>query len=256
MIGSTATRAPRVVFATLTATLFAAPAFARAQNSALPDAKTIVAEYVTALGGRDAFDKLQSTHSSGTFAMPDMGVGGTVDIFNARPSSMYMQIVIDGVGEIRRGVNGTVAWSVDPFNGAQVQTGAELEAAIEDAGFAAHIRDASTYTSAETLEKTTIDGQECYKVKLVNKNRTKVNCYSTASKLIVQSIETVPSTQGMTEVTTTLRSYRKFGDVMMPTELAINAGGQEQVVTITKVELNTVPATTFELPAEIKAIVK
>jgi hypothetical protein len=238
-------------------TALAIPAFARAQDTAaLPEAGTIVADYVTALGGRAAFDRLQSTHSSGTFTVPDQGVGGTIEIFNARPSSMFMHIVIDGVGEIRRGVNGTVAWSLDPFNGAQVQTGAELAAAIQDAAFASHVRDISTYTSARTIEKTTIDGQECFKVKLVAGDRTTVNCYGTASNLIVQSVETLPGAQGPTVVVTTLRSYKKFGDVMMPTQLVINAGGQEQVVTITKVEFNTVPASTFDLPAEIKAIAK
>jgi outer membrane lipoprotein-sorting protein len=257
MLRSTAARGQRVVLTTLTAALFAAPALVSAQTAtALPDAKTIIADYVTAVGGRAAFDKLQSTHSSGTFTMPALGIGGSVDIFNARPSNMYMRIVIDGVGEIRRGVNGTVAWSVDPFNGAQVQSGAELEAALEDAAFASHTRDASAYTSVETVEKTTIDGQECYKVKLVSKGRTTTNCYGADSKLIVQSVEMVPGAQGTAQVITTLRSYKKFGDVMMPTELAINADGQEQVVTISNVELNGVPATTFELPAEIKAIVK
>lgn len=257
MSGNTASRGKRAVLAALAAVFLSAPALASAQTApALPDAKTIIADYITALGGRAAFDKLQSTHSSGTFTMPAMGVGGTVDIYNARPSNMYMHIVIDGVGDIRRGVNGTVAWSLDPFNGAQVQTGAELAAAIQDAAFASHTRDASAYTSVETVEKTTIDGQECYKVKLVIDGRTTLNCYGTDSKLVVQSVETVPGAQGTSQVISTLRAYKKFGDVMMPTELVINADGQEQVVTINKVELNAVPVTTFELPAEIKAIVK
>ena len=256
MSRSTPAARTRAVLALSLFALAAAPAVLRAQTPALPDAKTIIAEYVTALGGRPAFDKLQSTHSTGTFAMPAMGAGGSIEIFNARPSNMYMRISIDGVGEIRRGVNGTVAWSVDPFNGAQVVTGEELAAALEDAAFQSQVRDVSTYDSAETVEKTTADGQECYKVKLVSKGRTSFNCYSVASKLVVQSQETLPSAQGPTDVITTLRKYQKFGEVMMPTELVINAGGQEQVVTITKVDLDSVPAATFELPPEIKAIVK
>jgi hypothetical protein len=247
----------RAVLALLPFLAIPIPVVVHAQAAALPDAKVVLADYVKAIGGAETYAKLQSIHSTGTFTLPALGVGGTIEIFNARPANTLMHIAIDGVGEIKRGVSGTVAWSVDPFEGAKVLSGAENVAALQDAEFGSATRGADAYKSVETVGKAFADGHECYNLKLVGKDdRIVMNCYATDTRLIVQSVRTAPSPEGDMQVTTTMRAYKPFGGVMMPTEMVINAGGQEQVVTISNVEVNTVPASTFELPAEIKAIAK
>jgi hypothetical protein len=61
---------------------------------------------------------------------------------------------------------------------------------------------------------------------------------------------------GTISVTTALSDYKKFGAIMQPTTLSQSLMGAKIVMTITSVEANKVDPAVFELPAEIKAIVK
>ena len=130
---------------------------------------------------------------------------------------------------------------------------AALAAALEDAKFDGQFRDVAEYSTIETLEKSSMDGRACYKVKVVRKTgRESVDCYGVEDKLLVATIETRDGAEGITIA----RNYKDFGGIKLPTQLVIQAGGFEQVVTIAKVELNNVPATKFDPPAAIKALIK
>jgi len=52
------------------------------------------------------------------------------------------------------------------------------------------------------------------------------------------------------------RNFRKYGALMMPSEESASTLGIEQIVTITSYEFNTVPASAFALPPQIKALIK
>ncbi len=71
---------------------------------------------------------------------------------------------------------------------------------------------------------------------------------------------TVETPAGPTEATTVLSGYKKFGDVLIPTEVysRYTIGGRTFVEkqTYTSIEYNTVDAAVFELPASIKALLK
>lgn len=243
--------------------LVAAPAFASAQTPAaaapaagLPDAKSIIADYVKAIGGKEAADKVQSVHMSGTFEMPAMGMTGTVDASSARPNKQVMVVNIAGVGDITSGSNGTVVWAMNPMAGPTIVSGADLAAALEDADFGDTFKDATSFVTAETIEKTTMDGKACYKVKVTKKSGTvEFDCYAVDTHLLVGSTKTPVAAQGE-QASQFIREYKAFGGVMFPVKMAVSVAGQEQVVTWTNVEINTVAPTKFDLPAEIKALIK
>jgi hypothetical protein len=250
--------AARMRSALLAFTLVVVPAAASAQAAAaLPDGKTLVGEYNKAIGGKDAYAKIQSLHMSGTFDMPAMGMGGTIDIYSARPNMNALTVSIGGFGEVQSGSNGTVAWAMDPQQGAHLLEGAELKAALEDASFEGQFRDPASFTTIETIEKTTLDGRVCYKVKLVRTSgRESFDCYGVDDKLLVATLDKRVTAGGDLESMSFAREYKEFNGVKLPTKLVVTAGGMEQVVTISKVEVNAVPASQFELPAAIKALIK
>jgi hypothetical protein len=72
----------------------------------------------------------------------------------------------------------------------------------------------------------------------------------------VGGIATREGPMGAIEVTSTTTDYKKFGNVMMPTTIKQSVSGINVVVTITTVELDKVDPAVFELPAEIKALIK
>ena len=236
------------------ALLLLAPAAASAQ---LPAAADLMAAYNKAIGGEAAFAKYQGMHVTGSFAIPSMGMSAGMEVYSARPNKMLTVSSIPGMGEMRQGFDGETAWGIDPMRGARILQGPELAMIQDQAGFDADLRVMSKFKSAETVEKTTLGGQECYKVKLVwLSGRESYDCYSAANGLLVARIENQESDMGRIEATTLLQDYTDFGGIMIPKKSVVTAMGMEQVLTIEKVEFDAVDAAKFELPAEIKALKK
>lgn len=53
-----------------------------------------------------------------------------------------------------------------------------------------------------------------------------------------------------------LSDYKKFGALLLPTTMKQTAMGVEQLLKVTSVEFDNVPPSTFEPPAQIKALIK
>jgi hypothetical protein len=235
--------------------LAALPSVVVAQD-ALPSARSLVDKYVSLIGGRDKILGLGSTHTVGTFEVPAQGVAGEYDLNTAKPNMMVMKISIPGLGDVASGFDGNVAWSNNPMQGPRVLSGPELEAAKEQADPETVFRPDSKVTSMETVEKTQMGGQSCYKVKVVWKSgRTTFDCYSTDSGLLVGSSAKQETQMGTIDATTTFSDYKEFGGIKRATKVTVEAMGMQQVMTVKSMEFNGVDAKIFELPADIKALV-
>jgi len=236
------------------ASMLLAPAALAAQ---LPAAADLMAAYNNAIGGEAAFAKYQGMHASGNFAIPSMGMSAGIEVYSARPNKMLMVTSIPGMGELRQGYDGTTAWAIDPMRGARILEGAELVMLTDRAAFDSDLRKMSEFKSAETVEKTTMGGQECFKVKLVwNSGRESFDCYSAADGLLVGRIEKQESEMGSIEAVTLLQEYTDFGGLKLARKNTITAMGMEQVISIEKIEFITPEDARFEPPAEIKALIK
>lgn len=231
---------------------------APAAAAALPPAKDVIARYVAAIGGRDAVMRHSSYRATGTFEMPTAGIKGDLELVHAKPNKMALKMMIPGLGEILTGFDGTVGWSVDPMQGPRLLEGKELEQLSSEADFANMVRAASNITSRETVERTDLGGQPCYKVKVVWKSgRETFDCYSTETGLLVAELRTQESPMGAMDVTSLLSDYKDFGGVKIATRNRVQtAMGQEQVLTLTDFTFDAVPPTAFERPAAIQALVK
>jgi len=100
----------------------------------LPTADQILARYVEAIGGRAAWQKLNSRVSTGTIEVPAMNLSGSVEMHEKAPNSMLAVLVINGAA-YRQGFNGTAGWADDPQNGLREMAGAELEETRRDSDF-------------------------------------------------------------------------------------------------------------------------
>lgn len=234
--------------------LLLAPAAVSAQ---LPAAADLMAAYNKAIGGEAAFAKHQAMHMTGSFAIASMGMSAGMEVFSARPNKMFTITNIPGLGEMRQGYDGETAWGIDPMRGARILEGPELAMIKDQAGFDSDLRVMSRFKSAETVEKATFGGQECYKVKLVwLSGRESFDCYGTANGLLVARIESQESDMGKIEAVTLLQDYTDFGGILVAKKTVVTAMGMEQVLSIDKIEFDAVDPAKFELPAEIKALKK
>jgi hypothetical protein len=226
---------------------------ARAQDS-LPPAADILARYHEAVGA-PLFAAVQSLHSTGEISIPAAGITGRVEIWQGRPNRTLMHATVPGFGAVQTGFTGTSGWSIDPADGARVLTGPEAAQAEDDAHFESHLRTPELVSSMTTIERTTLGGHDCHKVRTLWKSgRETMDCYSTESGLLVGSLRTHQSSTGPADALIIYEDYRQFGGVRIPTRIITRVEDIEQIITLVDVTLNGVPDSAFDPPSPIRLL--
>jgi outer membrane lipoprotein-sorting protein len=240
-----------LVLAGAASALAAAPA--RAQN--LPAAQEIMTAYMNAIGGAQAISAAQHRHMVGEMSMPAAGMTMTMEVWQSRPNKMLMVMEIPGMGQMKSGYDGQVAWSVNPMQGPRIIEGAELQQTLRQADFDANLRFEHMFPTMETVERTEMAGRPCYRVRMVAENGDEAfGCFDTETKLLLGMTSRTESEMGTIETAIEFQDYRDFGGVKMPAKTVMNVMGQQMVMTVKEMNTNPVPADRFELPAEIKAL--
>lgn len=228
-----------------------------AQRSVLPSARSIIDRYVEAIGGRKAILSHSSSHATGTMTMAGAGISGGLDLYNAKPNKSLLKVTLGGIGEILDGFDGTHGWGLNPVTGPTLAEGIELDQKRFDADFYGDLHDDGRYASMKTVEQTTFEGRPCYKVSLVKKiGGEDFDFYDVETGLKVGAIGTRETQMGAMTATMMQSDYKKFGGMLVPTTMKQMVGGVQQVITITSIEFDNVPPSTFEMPDKIKALIK
>jgi hypothetical protein len=135
--------------------------------------------------------------------------------------------------------------------------GKQLEDKKFDSEFYSELRSDGRYQSLTTLEEVDFEGRRCYKVRLVRKmGGEDVEFYDVATGLKAGRIGTRVTDMGTVTAITVATNYKRFGNLLQPTTMRLHVGAVQQVFTITSIEYDRVPASTFELPAGLKALLR
>ena len=230
---------------------------AQAAPAALPQPKDIIAKHVAAIGGEAAFKAVKSIHAKGEFELSAQGVKGDLEIIAARPAKLLLKVEIPSVGHVESGYDGKNGWTLDPLEGPKLLQGRALTEMAEDAWFDSTLHSADHVKSMTTVSKTEFDKRPAYEVKVVFQSGVEQTEYFDAETGLQIGTEAQRDTpMGVLPTTTLIREYKKFGSVMQATVLLQRTMGIDQVLRLSSVEYNTVPATAFDPPPPIKALIK
>jgi hypothetical protein len=235
-----------------------APESAKASDkSALPTARALIDRHIKAIGGRQAVLSHSSSRATGTFTVTGQGLKGTLDVIAAKPNRNMVKINLPGLGEIVEGHDGQHAWTNSPMTGPMLLEGRQLEDKRFDADYYSELHDDGRYQSMTTVERVDFEGRPCYKVRLVRKNGSEdFEFYDADTGLKAGRVATRETPMGTMTGTTVETDYKKFGNLLLPTTIKNTIMGVQQIITIDTVEYDNVPASAFEPPAEIKALIK
>lgn len=236
--------------------MLAAAQIAGAQQSALPPAATLIAKHSAAVGG-PALLSAKSVVMKGGMAMPAAGINATFEMTQLAPNQMSMVTTIPGMGMVHVGFDGTTAWAMDPMQGPRVLAGKELDQMKDESDRRASLRSAELFSTVQTVADTTMNGERCYLVKLNWKSgRETYDCFSATSGLLVASKSVQQTAMGEIPVVTLLSDYKKFGGVTVPTKTVQELMGQQQILTISSVELGNGAGLSIAPPAAVQALAK
>jgi hypothetical protein len=245
----------RSTFTLAALALAAVPSIGRAQG-ALPDGRSVIEHFITAIGGRDAIMRQTARHVVGTLEIQAQGISGDLDLWAQAPNKMVVNATIAGIGSFRSGYDGTVGWTTNPMAGPMLLDSLQLHQMQQQADFYAALYPASMIKAVETVGDTTFEGKPCYKVKVTTTwGEDYTEFFEKETGLQIGGIRNQASPQGNIEVVTTSSDWRPVDGVLMPFKSVQNVMGMQQIVTtFTSVETSSPPDSVFALPPEIKAL--
>ena len=98
-------------------------------------ADEVLANYVTALGGRAPLEKITSRVAKGTFEVSGIAMSGPVEMYAKAPNLRLIVLQMPGQETFKDGFDGRVGWEQNPDDGITEKSGLELGSATRDADF-------------------------------------------------------------------------------------------------------------------------
>ncbi len=252
----------RVTPIAILAALTLASAHALAQAPAAPaapadpTAETLLDNHVKAVGGKEAFAKLNTRAIKARLEVPAAGVSMAISIWAARPNKTRTLVESDIAGRIERGFDGTTGWEVSTTGGPRLLAGAQLDDMARDATFEGLAVWRDWVDKTETQGAGDVDGKPAWKV-LITPKRGSAQTYffDQATSLVVKMTMTVRSAMGDVPAESYFSDYRDAGGIRIAHRVRQVAAGQELVTTIDSITHNVeLPAGRFDPPVEIQAL--
>ena len=214
-------------------------------------------------------EKTSSVHVNLTIKVEGIGLSGDVDQYRAKPAKSFEKAVIGSIGTINTGFDGEVAWIMSPMAGTSVLDGKERFQTVMQAEYDNVLMKPERYEKLEVQGREKFEGKDCYKLlsvykapadpeeaKATEKVRTATLWFDVESGLLIAQKAT-GAQQGMEIPTTTVFSdYKRFGDYTMAAKATQEQMGQTVSVVLNSVEYDKVDPKLFELPPEVRALLK
>ena len=228
---------------------------APAQPADLPSAAEIFKRSVEAIGGEAAVRKHDSMHMKGSLSMAAAKMQGSMEIFMLAPNKFLTSIEMGGMGRMSQGFDGTVGWSMNPMMGTQLLEGRTLEELRRSSDFYKELDPAKVWRTSKVVGVGDFAGHRCYEIAVEGEMGDGSLFYGVDDGLARGMRMTVESPMGKVPTTTRMVEYKPFDGLLIASKTEIEAMGAVQTMTIDSVDFAPVDPKTFELPAEVKALV-
>jgi hypothetical protein len=204
-----------------------------------PTVDQILDKYVQALGGRQAIEKITSRMAKGTFEVTTMGIKGEVEIYSKAPNKILTIQNISGIGEVRDGYDGRVAWSQNPMLGLREKSGAELASTERSADIHAALKTKQRYSKLELKGKEKVGARETYLILATPVQGSPVKMYfDLQTGLLARTDIEFEGPQGQIHIETTLEDYREVDGMKIPFTTRQESSVASAVIKLTEVKHN------------------
>ncbi len=228
----------------------------QAADPSLPAGKDIIAKFVEATGGKGAYEKIKSRRATGAVEIPSMGMKGAVTILTASPNRMRFSMDLPGAGASEQTTDGQDAWSTNSMMGPSLMEAEQRDQVLASAVFNPELHLDDLYSSINTTASEKVGDEDCYVLVLTpKKGNPETRYYAKGSKLLIKTTTTAQTPMG--EITTEVApgDWKDVDGVKQAHSMTMKQMGMEMKVSFDKIEHNVdLPADTFAMPAEIKAL--
>lgn len=209
-------------------------------TSELPSADAVFEQAIEASGGREALAAVQSFRLKGRMEMPAMGISMPMTRWQVSGRALT-HVEMSGVGLIREGFDGEVAWSEHPVTGPGLKDGAELAEERRNADLQAVLNFRDLYPTRTVKGEVQHAGKPCWELEVVTDDgQRRTLYYAVEDGFPMGSKATVPTEMGMVPMTTSVLEVGVLGGLPTAKRTRIDVGAMSMVL--------VVDAVTYDLP--------
>jgi hypothetical protein len=202
----------------------------------------IIAKNIQARGGADKLKAVTTLRM--TARINEGGFRATILQENKRPNKIRQEFIIQGMAQVEA-YDGKIAWQVSPFEGRKdpnLLSADDMKGLVESADIDGQLVDYRNKDHrAELIGHDSVEGTDCYKVKLTMANGDVRYYYIDTDTFLELKIETERTIRGAVQYgETLLGDYEEINGVYYP--FAIDSGEKGSQfhtrLTVDKVEVN------------------
>jgi len=208
--------------------------------AALPTVDEILANYIKAVGGKEAIEKISSRSAKGTFDLETFGVtGAPIELLAKAPNKSATKVDIASVGVFYRNYDGATGWSSDPMNGLRELKGVELAQMKRSSDFYQELNLKNHYTKLEVKGKEKVGSYETYVIEATPAEGVPVKYYfDVNTHLLVRQDEESESPQGKMPVEVYMDDYKVVDGVKIAHTLKQVNAAMTIVIKLSEVKNN------------------
>ena len=200
----------------------------------------ILSNYYEALGGKDAWAKVENVRQTGSMSM--MGMEAPFTVVLAEPNKTKVEFEIQGMKGIQS-FDGDSGWQLMPFMGStepEEMPDEMVKMMSASAGVAGPLFDYEAKgNKVELVGTADVEGTAAYQLHITLPNGFEMDWFLDAEYFVPIQSKMTMEVQGQTfETTTTLSDYKEIGGVMMAHSTTQSTPMGAQTMTVTKTEVN------------------
>lgn len=213
------------------------------QAKKMEEGKKILENWIEAQGGRSNLVKIKDTTTSGTMELIQMGLSGSMVMYQKEPNKIRMDMEVMGT-LISQSFNGETAWMTNPQTGAVEEMPEDYQVNLKRQAMGNDtILNPEKYGVTFTLEGTeTIGGKDYMILKQTFEDGFENIFYiDPGTNLVYKTKAMGMDAMGMeVETETFMSDYREYEGTMVPYSITINQAGEEfMTMTVTDVKYNS-----------------
>ena len=215
------------------------------QREPTPDVDRILENYINALGGKAAIQRVSSRVSKGVIKVPGVTLSGTVEIYEKVPSKQLVIMQMPGLGAMRQGFNGLAGWIEEPLSaGPRELSRGELATISRNADFYQSLRLREHYPRIMFKTKEKVGEREAYVLEAPRGGNPKRWYFDTATGLLIRTT----SSEGGELDEELYDDYRSVDGVKLPFSIR-RSDLDDAIITLTEVKHNVpIDDARFEKP--------
>lgn len=199
-------------------------------------AEEIIQNYIKAIGGKEAIDKINDYKMTGE--MQVMGQSATIEQSFKKPNLSSMVMSMQGMILQKMAFDGKVL-RISGMQGSQdVTEGDEYEAVKNETGLSSELNYLTNGAklSVEGIEN--VNGEDAYILNVDQNGKVTTEYYGVKSGLKLRNVQNNETPQGSMQIINNYSDYREVNGVKIPHGIEQSAMGQSMKTTIKSIEVN------------------